>query len=780
MQSQSVGISKTRLDGVEKVTGGALFTADMCFPGMLYMKVLRSPYAHARIKSISAVAAQAAAGVVKVITGEDVPGPFGVAIQDQYPIARKKVRFAGEPVAAVIAFSEKAAHNACKLIQVEYEPLPFVISPQAAIADGAPVLHEDLMSYQCAPYVRPVGGNLYQHFQVRKGNSEQPLAHSVHTVEGEYHFPYVQHVQMEPHCAIAKYEKNNSMVMYASTQAPFVVQDCVHELLSIPKSSVQVVAPYLGGGFGGKSDITIEALVACAAKAVPGRFVRLLLTREEVFTGSSLGRGGFCKYRIGFDADGMITGMKGECYLGSGGNADYAVNIITGMAHSGTGPYFVPNLSLDVYGVYTNTPPIGATRGYGHPEVHLAVECLMDAAAEKLGISPAQIRLKNHLREGAANGIGQVMTSHSGDFLRCTEQTTQQLFQGEKRQVCENISVGRGLGAYMKTPCMPSNVQSGAMLKLNSDGTVTLSVGAIEMGQGTYTALAQIAAQALGLPFEKISVNAKVDTLISPYEWQTVASHTTWGVGNAILIAAENLRRKLKEEAAKFFGSAADTVELQNGKAVCMGKEIPWEELALGLRDESGKAVTSPIMGEGYFCAQGIQNPNIETGQSNAAADWTMGCVGVELGVDKATGEVFLYRLINTIDAGTIINPAIAHDQVVGGMLMSVGSALSETLVFDEKRGNIRNNNLVDYKIPGIEDMPEEISIRFIETPEESGPFGAKGIGEHGAVATAPAILNAIYDATGIRFSSLPVSAATLKAALLVRQDEMTDGGGHG
>lgn len=764
MSFTTVGTPQKRLDGTEKVTGATAFCADMKFPNLLHIKVLRSPHAHAKILRVDTSAAEKLPGVVRVVTGKDVPGPFGVAIHDQDPIAKEKVRFVGEPVAAVVAVTEQQAARALHEINVEYEVLPFVQDPWQALDTSSPVLHEDLMHYKIAPYVYREGHNTYQHFKVRKGAADDVLASAPCVVEGEYFFPPVVHIQMEPHCAVAKYGQDGSMEMTATTQAPFVVQTTISELLEIPYSKIKVVAPFLGGGFGGKSDITIEALVACVARLVPGRYVRLLLTREEMFSGTTHGRNISCRYKLGFSQEGQLLAMVGEAAMASGGNADYAVNILTGSASSGTGPYKVDNLRLDVYGVYTNAPPIGATRGYGHPEVHFAVESLMDEAAEKLGLSPAALRQKNLLRPGDANGIGQVMHASNGNVSECTRIIEEKLYTGSK-PVLPHTRVGRGMAAYMKTPCMPSNAQSGAFIKLNADGTVTLSTGAVDMGQGLHTALAQIAAEALGLPFERVHFLTSVDTLISPYDWQTVASRSTWGVGNAILLAAADLKRKLREETAKMLGTSPESVQAEGGIVTCDDMTYNWAEFATGLRYPDGKAATSPIMGIGYFVPDYVENPDIETGQSNSAADWTFGCVGAEVAVDERTGEVTILRLLNAIDAGTIINPQIAAEQVSGAMMMAAGSALSETVVFDEKTGAVRNDTLVDYKIFGIEDIPGTTEVFFVQTPEESGPYGAKGIGEHGAVGTVPALLNAIHDAVGLRFCSLPVSADRLVCA---------------
>lgn len=766
MDYRIVGTSPARVDGVGKVTGSTLYVADKKFPDLLHIKVLRSPHAHARILSVDTAAAERMPEVVRVITGRDVPGPFGVAIRDQHPIARDKVRFVGEPVAAVVARTEADAERAVREIRVEYEPLPFVLDPWQALDEQSPVLHEQLMDYATLPYVNREGHNTYQHFKVRKGDADRALDEADCVVEGEFFFPPLIHTQMEPHCAVARYSRDGSMEMHATTQAPFIVQTTIAELLDISYNQIRVVAPFLGGGFGGKSDITIEALVACVARLVPDHYVRLLLTREEMFCGTTHGRNASCRYRLGFDSGGKLLAMTGESVLGSGGNADYAVNIITGMGLAGTGPYRVDHLRLDVYGVYTNAPPIGAARGYGHPEVHFAVESLMEEAAQKLGIHPHALRQKNLLRAGDANGIGQIMHPSNGNVTECERILHEKLYEKPKSDLGRSVAVGRGMAAYMKTPCMPTNAQSGAFIKLNADGSVTLSTGAVDMGQGMHTALAQIAAEALDLPFEKVRFLTSVDTLISPYDWQTVASRTTWGAGNAVLLAAEDFKRKLREQAALVFGVDPEQVKLRGGEVLCNGKSLPWSGFATGHRAPDGSAVTRPVMGEGIFVPKGVQNPDPQTGQGNAAADWTFGCAGAEVAVDLRTGEVTVLRLLNVIDAGTIIHLDNAAEQVSGAMLLSLGSALSETVVFDPASGRVRNDTLVDYKIPGIEDIPRECEVFFVQTPEESGPYGAKGIGEHGAVGAAPALLNAIRDAIGIRFTTLPASAERIVAAL--------------
>jgi carbon-monoxide dehydrogenase large subunit len=318
----------------------------------------------------------------------------------------------------------------------------------------------------------------------------------------------------------------------------------------------------------------------------------------------------------------------------------------------------------------------------------------------------------------------------------------------------------------MQTPSMPANCQSGARIKLNADGTLAVSIGAVEMGQGTNTVLAQICAEALGISVDKVRAAKNVDTFQTPYEWQTVASHSTWGSGNAMITAAEDVKAKLCASAALWFKTEPGKIVLGDGTA-CFGDDsISWGELSIGLKNPDGSALTAPIEGTGFFVPDGIQNGDPNGGQANAAADWTVGCVGVELGIDTRTGVISLYRLVICLDPGTVINPQSATEQVKSGMVLSIGSALTENLRFSADRGHIRTGSLTDYKIPGIEDLPENMEVMFVQTPEKSGPYGAKGLGEHGAVGVVPALLNAIADATGLRLDTLPLTADRVLAGL--------------
>ncbi len=805
MTYQTVGQSVARLDGIEKVTGEAVFVDDISLPGMLHARVLRSQRAHALITGLDVSEAMAQPGVVAVVTGRGLPRRIGACIQDMYPMAVDRVRYVGEPVAVVVAENPHQAHHALASIKVSYQDLAVVTDPWEASRPGAPQIHPDQAVYHRLPGIHPLpGSNIFHRLQVCRGNTADAFREAFLVVENRYWHPSIYHVQLEPHGAIATYHQKGGLTMYASSQAPYVVRHVICELLGLPPGRVRVIVPYVGGGFGGKSDHTIEPLLAWVARHVPGRPVKLVLTREEMACGTVIGRGALVHYRSAVSQDGMLLGVEAEVFLNGGGYGDFAVNIVTAAGISATGPYQVPNIKITAHGVYTNTPPTGACRGYGHPEVHWACERQMDIIAARLGMSPVEIRLKNALGPGKVNAIGQQMESHNGRVDLCIQQVVDALGgpecflprtnpcvgsialepggieadplphptganaspKAEPSGACAKPAAmpgkvrGKGIAALMKCPIMPTNAQSGAIIKLEEDGGVMVSVGAIEMGQGCHTVLAQIAAEALSLPLERVQVAPQVDTFHSPYEWQTVASHTTWAVGNAIRLAAAQLCDKITRAAAVILQVPAERLEVVGGRV--QDRERPeryltLQQLARGYTDARGTALSAPLIGEGNFVPQGLSHLDPETGQGNIAADWTFACQGAEVEVDTRTGEVTVLRLVSAMDVGKVINPVLAEGQIYGAAVQAMGAAICEGIVFD-REGRIRNPSLTDYKVPGVEDMPE-LQALFVETPEESGPYGARGLGEHGAVCVPPAIANAIQQATGLEFFDLPVTA---------------------
>lgn len=770
----SVGKPKTRVDGYEKVTGQAAFAGDIAPGRMLHARVVRSARAHARLLAVDTSEAMQVAGVRAVLTGQDVPRRIGDALEDHWVIARGKVRYWGEPVAVVIAATVEAAEQAAGLVRVEYEPLPVVVNPHDAVLPGAPLIHEELGDYTHVPGVHPLPGtNIAHAYRLRRGDVEQAFAQAHLVVEEEYWVPWIAHVQLEPHAAVCRWD-GERFTLWCSSQSPFFVRETVAHLFGLSPAMVRVIVPYVGGGFGGKSDVTIEPLLAAAAHAVPGFAVQLVLTREEVFFGTVVGRGAWGRMKMAVDAEGKLLAEQAELYFGSGGSANYSVWVAQGGGHNATGPYYIPNLDLRSHAVYTNTPPTGAYRGYGHPEVQFMAERTMDLIAERLGADPVELRRKNLLVPGQQNALGQTLKPSYGRPERCLQAVVEAL--GAKRPPSRaNKARGQALACFMKSPVMRTNAQSGAVIRFNADGTATLFTGAVEMGQGVNTILSQIAAEALHMPAERIHYAGQIDTDYSPQEWQTVASHTTWAVGSAVRQAAEDALEQLRAAAAEVFCLPVSDIDAQNGRLFPSGqpdKGLAYEELATGITRPDGQAVNPAVTGQANFVPKGLTNPDPVTGQGNVAASWTFGCQGAEIEVDLDTGQVEVLRLVSAQDPGRVINPETARGQVEGAMLMGLGAALMEKIKFGPD-GRVQNPSFVDYRILTSTDAPE-MEVIFLETDDATGPYGARGLGEHGIVAIPPAIAGALADAIGEQFREIPITPDTIYDAI----EEKRKGGG--
>jgi CO/xanthine dehydrogenase Mo-binding subunit len=787
-EPRALGESLSRVDAVEKVTGSAHYVADIRLPNMLHMKVLRSTQAHARIVGLKTGRAERVPGVVAVVTGRDGSVLVGSCIFDQPPMAVDRVRHVGEPVAAVVAKSAQAARAALEHVEVTYDPLPVLLDPRQAMADGAPLIHPDLEHYRHAPSFHPrPGSNIFHHYRLRRGSVEEGFRQADRVVEHRFQFPHLSHAQLEPHGAIALWEGEDRLKIWTSAQSPFFVRNSLATAFRLRHAHVRVIAPYLGGGFGGKSDVTIEPLVAWVARRIPEHPVRLVLTREEMFSGTVLGRGCWMSVRTGVMGDGTLVAEQIELIFGAGAYGDYCINIVEGAGHNATGPYHVPHVEVDSYGVYTNTPPVGAYRGYGHPEVHWMVERQMDLIARELKMDPVDLRRRNILRPGMVNAFGQEMDDSCARFGECIDVVVKELKSGlasarkrsseklssEKRssddQRSAQVLTGAGLAAFMKSPVMSTNAASGAIIKFAEDGSANVLVGCTEMGQGSFTALSQLAADALKVAPHKVRVRSVIDTDVCPYEWQTVASSTTWKVGNAIARAARDAIRQMKQTAAQLWGVDPDQVE--HGFERIFLRDDPetyvtFSQVAAGATEANGQAVGGPVVGRGWYIPQGLTHPDPRTGQGHLAAEWTFGCQGAVVSVDRRTGEVRVRKLVTAIDVGRVVNPQLARGQVVGAMATGLGAALSERLIYSPE-GRIRNDSLTDYKVPTLGDVRDtEYVVIFLQTPLAESDFGVRPLAEHGTVAVAPAIGNAIAQATGLELTDLPMTAEGISQRL--------------
>ncbi len=765
-----IGSSIPRVDAAEKVAGTAKFTDDLQFgPGLLYGRLVRSPHAHALIKQIDATKALALPGVKAIVTGADTPGYIGLYLQDRHIFCTDRVRYIGDPVAGVVATSEEIAEQACKLVEVEYEVLPAVFDPEESAKPDAPILHPDLGKYEVANFIFPKAGtNISNHFKIRKGDVDKAWAQCDVIIEGNFRVPQIQHVPIEPHIAVAQAEQSGNVTLWASSQSPFAQRNLIAKTLHLSQSDLRVVAPYIGGGFGSKAGVSMEACAVVMALKVPGRPVKLRLTREEEFFTTFVRQGLTAHSKLGATKEGKIIAMKTEYYWDAGAYTEYGVNMTRAAGYSSTGPYEIPNVWADSYCCYTNHPVGGPMRGFGMPEIHWGIEQLVDQLAEKLRMDPRDFRLKNCVKTGSDVVTGWKM--HPTGLTECIEKATAAIDWGKKEKPsAPHKKRGKGLAIMWKAPAMPPNAGSSAFVRLNEDATVTVGLGGQEIGQGAFTVMAQMAAAALGVPVEWIRIATPVDTQYSPYEWQTVASRLTWSMGNAVAAAARHARQQILELVAEHWNEKVEDLDIKDGKVISYKSEesLPLQNMVVyGLPKEGDCGWRGgPIVGRGNFMPTYVTGLDPETGQGpRSVVHYTVGCQAVDLEVDTETGQIEILRVAAAFDVGKAINPEQVRAQIEGGVVQGASSALFEQLQL--KNGKPINPSFVDYRIATTADMVREIVPIIVETPQDDGPWGARGIGEHAMVPTAPAIANAVYNAVGVRLPSPPLSAERVFLAM--------------
>jgi carbon-monoxide dehydrogenase large subunit len=766
-----IGESVPRIDAEEKVTGAAIYTDDFQFgPGLLYARVKRSPHPHALIQSIDVSQAEKLPGVRVVVTGADFPGFLGLYLQDRNIFCRDRVRYVGDPVAGVAAVSEEIAEEALELIQVEYEVLPGVFDPEEGAKADAPLIHPDLEKYVRAPFVLPEPGtNVSNHFKIRKGDVDAAWAQCAAVVERHYKIPHIQHVPIEPHIAVAKVDQDGAVTLWSSTQSPFAQRNLIAKGLGISQSDVRVIGTYVGGGFGAKAGVTMEAVTVAIASKAPGLPVKLRLTREEEFYTAFVRQGVSLHIKIGCDKNGKFLAMENRYYWDGGAYTEYGVNVTRAAGYSGTGPYEIPNIKIDSICVYTNHPVGGPMRGFGHPEFHAGVEQCVDELAHEIGIDPLEVRKINCLKEGGILPTGGKM--HANGLYECLVKAGKAINWGNKAAPSSpNKRRGKGIAAMWKAPAMPPNAGSSSWVEMTEDGHLVVGVGGQEIGQGTFTIAAQIAAGALGVPVEWVRVAGPVDTKYSPYEWQTVASRLTWSMGNAIANAARDARQQILDLVAKAWDENPDDLDIVDGNVISYKTEesIPLKDLVIyGLPKPDGKGwIGGPIVGRGSFMPTYVTGLDPETGQGErAAVHYTTGAQAVEIEVDMTTGKIDVLQAVAAFDVGRAINPDSVRSQMEGGIVQGLSTALFEALQL--KEGVVANPSFVDYRIATSVDVPPKMESIIVEVPQDDGPFGARGIGEHAMVPTIPAIANAIYDALGIRPGSPPFTSEKVYLAMV-------------
>jgi len=758
-----IGENKPRIDAREKVTGAAIYADDLQFGNaLLHARIKRSPHPHAFIKKIDITQARTLPGVKTIVTGEDFPGHIGLYLQDRFIFCRDRVRYVGDPVVGVAATTVEVAEKALSLIKVEYEVLEPVLDPEFGVSPEAPLLHPDLGKYVVAPFIFPEPGtNISNHFIIRKGDVDSAWEKCSAIVERKYRIPHIQHVPIEPHVAIARVDGTGEVTLWGSSQSPFAQRNLIAQSLGISKNEMRVIAPYVGGGFGSKAGVSMEALAVAIATKVKGHPVKLLLTREEEFYTAFVRQGLAAYFKMGCDEKGRLLAMENKFYWDGGAYTEYGVNITRAAGYSSSGPYEVPNVKTDSYCVYTNHPVTGPMRGFGMPEMHAGLEQCIDELALEIRMDAVEFRKLNCLKTGSILVTGSTM--HPIGLLQCIEKAAEAIGWGNKAPPsAPNKKRGKGIALMWKAPAMPPNAGSSAWVELTEDGMLNVGLGGQDLGQGAFTVAAQMAAAGMGVPYEWVRIATPIDTRYSPYEWQTVASRLTWSMGNAIVNAAKDARRQVLEMVAEAWGEIPEDLDIVNGVVISFKseKEIPLKNLVIyGLPkpDDQGWR-GGPVIGRGNFMPTYVTGLDPKTGQGErAVVHYTTGAQAVELEVDLDTGRIEIIKGVSAFDVGKAINPELVKAQMEGGFVQGMSSALFESLLV--KDGVVQNPSFVDYRIATSADVPRDLQAFIIEVPQDDGPWGARGIGEHSMVPTVPAIANAIYDAVGIRPGDPPFTA---------------------
>ena len=744
-----------RADYLQKVTGAAIFASDVEVPGMLQGKILRSTVPHARIRSIDTSAALAMPGVVAVLTGADMknlPGStnrWGLYLRDREVIAIDKVRYVGDPVAAVAAIDEVTAEEAVDAIVVDYEPLPFVTTAREAMAEGAELVHEDmdkLKDFYFRGEASPVEGtNIFQHWQYSSGDVNQAFAAAARVFEDTFTFPMVFHFAMEPHVSIADW-KPHALEIWSGGQTPTAIARVCSETLGIPLACVRVHSPYIGGGFGGKASVKIDPLVAALSWKARAPVRVCLSIAESMLTCRRLDAEITLKTAV--DQSGRITAKAIRAVLNGGAFADTGPAIAIKAAIRAIGPYHIPNLQLESYGVYTNTVPGAAFRSIGGPQAVWATESQMDIMADAFGLDPIEFRMFNMADKGQT--IKPDLRPLDVDMRNSLRKAVGALealpeMAGQQHR-------GRGVAVGVSDPgIMPIG---GATVRLRADGSINVSANSVEIGQGNRGVLRIVAQKLLRQPLRMISVS-EPDTLLAPYDWGTGASRSTVIIGLAVQMACEDILRQIGETAATVLGGSPEDYQLEEGRIEGPAGSISILEL---LRRFNG-------MSAGEFLGVGRVNSETKNGAFKLAPlFWETGAGACEIEVDEGTGEIRLVRVGGAADLGYVMNPKAAEGQDEGAMVMGLGHTLFEEYVYED--GQVVNGTLFDYRVPTMEDVPFHVGTVLIESRDGPGPFGSRGGGEGAILPVAPAVANALFQGWGVRIKDLPLTPERVWRAL--------------
>jgi CO/xanthine dehydrogenase Mo-binding subunit len=749
-----VGKPHPRLDGPDSVTGGAIYTVDVALPAMLHAKLFRSSVPHAKIRRLDVSRARALAGVAAVLTADDVPTKrFGFGVQDEELLAGEKVRYIGDVIAAVAAVNEATAEQALELIDCEYEMLPAALTVDEALRENAPLVHERLSSYRLNSVLardwHPVfGTNIAHQTSFSKGDVDQGLAQADEVFDDTFRAQQVQHCSLEPHAVVAQWD-GDRLTLWTSTQKVFLVRSGLADLFDLPESKIRVIGSKVGAGFGGKNAMRLEPYAAALALKT-GKPVRLVNSRAEEFFAAAGSVSATVRVKTGVTKDGTITARAMEFTWDTGAYAE-------GLAGSnralkdGVGPYKIPNIRVTSTLVYTNKLRGCPFRGLGIPEAVWAGESQMDIISQRLGIDPVALRLKNCLDTGDETPAGD-RANHIA-LRECLLKVSNELKRWKKRAP---VSHGFGVALLHKSPTTSASA-SNARVQVDADGRVQLFIGATDVGGGTGTSLGQIVAEELAIPLSSVKV-VIADTELTPFDHGTYSSRVTVYVGAAVKLAAADARRQILETAARLWNLPAEGMRLADGKVIVKGCR------PLTLAEVLARSRGAEIVGVGSSQSKRLWAEDAsKQAKDSSAPGWPFGAQALEVAVDRETGVIKLVRVASAHDVGRAINPLAVTGQIQGGIMMGLGYALSEELVFED--GKIMNASFADYKIPTIRDIPTAEPI-IVEKAYASEPYGAKGVGEMSVFGIAPAVANAIARVTGVRIKDLPMSAEKLREQL--------------
>jgi len=767
--------SVPRRDARDKVTGRARYTVDLHVPGMVDGWVLRSPHAHARLVSIDAAEAERVPGVLCVLTRDDVRDidpHFGQAIKDQPLIALDRVRFAGEPVAAVAAESATAAREAMARIRVEYEPLRAAMTLDEALAGGAPVLHESVGLSALSPDLRDIKPdfprNIANRFTYQRGDVARAFAEADHVFDHTFTLPIVHHFFLEPFAAIAHFE-GGDLTVWSGTQTPFAQQQMLAEMFRLPLSRVRIVVPYVGGGFGGR-ELMPPVPLAAALSRKARRPVRIVYSSEE--TCRTIARhAARIRIRTAVRRDGTLLGRDAQILMQTGAYADQGPRVIKKGGYRVVGPYRVPHVKVESCAVYTNTVSAGAYRGFSTPQVGWAYESQMDIIARTLGLDPVEFRLQNMLKRGDEYAPGdRPVDSDLPDMLRRACAAIGWPPRGGSRFAVRGSPSESGTGNREPRTANPqatglgvacvikdgggTRTSSTAIVRLHADASATVLMSTVEIGQGAHTVLAQVVAKELGLDVGRVAVTA-TDTSVTPFDQRTNASRGVAMMGQAVQAAARDAAAQVAAIAAEAFGVPPEACRLEGGALVAGDRRMTvGEAISHFFRDAGGE-----LIGRGY------SRPDAGMGTLGAVSSfWEIGIGAVRVAVDLETGAIELPHLVTVADAGWAINRDLVEGQDLGAAMMGLGPTLFEELVYEGDQPV--NGSLVDYRLPLFPDLPGEFDSIILEGGGGPGPNGAKGVAEGGGLPVAPAIANAVAAATGARITALPLTPERVWRAL--------------